>query len=406
VRVNSALVVNTLANGGSNSSIGASANSAANLVFNGGTLKYVGTGSSTDRLFTIGPVGATLDSSGSGAVNFTNVAGTIATTDAAPATGSLNTNGPITSGTQNAQVITTVSDTSNLAVGMVVTASNGSLLANTTITGIGLSSNNVSNCLGISLPAQVSAANISTTLTFTNQNRNLNLTGSNALNNLIAPTLTDSTLGKLGVVKSGAGKWVLAGNNTYTGTTTVTGGTLELAPVSQAPLTSNAGGADIQHGQVIFDYQGPTPGPTINGLLATSHSNNGFNNTTSQIRSTTATSSLGLGMYDNGSSAVTVAYTYYGDANDDGTVNALDFNALATNFGTGTNKLWYQGDFDYSGTVNTSDFVLLSNNFGKSLTIASAPPIGSLGVLVPEPAMLMPLLTLGLAWHRARRRRD
>ena len=48
------LSVGTLANGGSASDIGAAANSAANLVFNGGTLQYTGGGATSDHLFTLG----------------------------------------------------------------------------------------------------------------------------------------------------------------------------------------------------------------------------------------------------------------------------------------------------------------------------------------------------------------
>lgn len=71
------LEVVKLADGGSTSSIGASGSAAANLLIgNAGTLRYVGTGDSTNRLFTINGTaaghGATLDSSGTGAVNFTN----------------------------------------------------------------------------------------------------------------------------------------------------------------------------------------------------------------------------------------------------------------------------------------------------------------------------------------------
>ncbi|MBC7782583.1 MAG: autotransporter-associated beta strand repeat-containing protein [Burkholderiales bacterium] len=46
------LSINTLANGGSNSSIGASTSAATNLVFGGGTLRYTGASVSTDRDFT------------------------------------------------------------------------------------------------------------------------------------------------------------------------------------------------------------------------------------------------------------------------------------------------------------------------------------------------------------------
>lgn len=48
------LAVNTLANGGLVSGIGASSNASGNLVLNGGTLAYLGGTSSTDRGFTVG----------------------------------------------------------------------------------------------------------------------------------------------------------------------------------------------------------------------------------------------------------------------------------------------------------------------------------------------------------------
>lgn len=69
------LAVMSLANGGVNSSIGKSTNAAANLVINFGTLRYIGSGGSTDRLFQIGNgtgSSGTLDASGAGAINFTN----------------------------------------------------------------------------------------------------------------------------------------------------------------------------------------------------------------------------------------------------------------------------------------------------------------------------------------------
>lgn len=70
------LEVFKLANGGLSSSLGLSSNAASNLVIGtwgyGGILRYSGTGDSTDRLFTIGVGGATLESAGTGAVRFTN----------------------------------------------------------------------------------------------------------------------------------------------------------------------------------------------------------------------------------------------------------------------------------------------------------------------------------------------
>lgn len=71
------LEVAKLANGGLNSSIGASTSDKANLVLpNGATLRYIGTGDTTDRLFTLNGTVAghafTLEASGSGAIQFTN----------------------------------------------------------------------------------------------------------------------------------------------------------------------------------------------------------------------------------------------------------------------------------------------------------------------------------------------
>jgi hypothetical protein len=71
--------------------------------------------------------------------------------------------------------------------------------------------------------------------------------------------------------------------------------------------------------------------------------------------------------------------TQYGDANLDHRINALDFNALATHFGTSGG--WASGDFTGDGLINSADFVILSQNFGFDAS-SSAP---ALTTLVPEP---------------------
>lgn len=69
--------VTTLKNGGTASSLGQSGNAATNLILNGTTLNYVGTGDSTDRLFTLTASSAITNNGTSGALNFTNT-GTVA----------------------------------------------------------------------------------------------------------------------------------------------------------------------------------------------------------------------------------------------------------------------------------------------------------------------------------------
>jgi fibronectin-binding autotransporter adhesin len=81
------LQVTTLANGGAASSIGQSSSVATNLSLGGATLRYAGTGDSTDRSFT--QTGAlTFDASGSGAIAFINTA--------TPAYGTVNQARPLT----------------------------------------------------------------------------------------------------------------------------------------------------------------------------------------------------------------------------------------------------------------------------------------------------------------------
>ena len=66
-------------------------------------------------------------------------------------------------------------------------------------------------------------------------------------------------------------------------------------------------------------------------------------------------------------------YTLYGDANLDRSVDTVDFNLLASNFG-GTGKRWSRGDFNYEQSADTVDFNLLAANFSKALPAASAGP--------------------------------
>jgi hypothetical protein len=106
------------------------------------------------------------------------------------------------------------------------------------------------------------------------------------------------------------------------------------------------------------------------------------------------------------STAVLVRYTYSGDANLDGVVDTLDFNALAANFG-GAGKVWAQADFNFDAVVDTLDFNNLAANFGQSLpeSLSESLPESALatGALVPEPgaALWLPLI-VAAHWRRRR----
>ena len=151
------LAVMAIGNGSSNDSLGNSTNDASNLTINNNaTLRYIGTtNSSSNRLFTVGTGGATLDNSGSGSLTFTN---------------------------------------------------NGSLAMAGTLAA-----------------------------------RTLTLTGTNAGANALAAIIPDYTTYLVSVVKSGPGVWALSGASTYTGTTTVTAGTLQLATLANSGVVSSMG---------------------------------------------------------------------------------------------------------------------------------------------------------------------
>lgn len=70
--------------------------------------------------------------------------------------------------------------------------------------------------------------------------RTFTLTGSNTADNTMTAAFADAgTGGTVSLLKQGAGRWILAGNNTYTGTTTVENGTLELGAANRIGNSSN-----------------------------------------------------------------------------------------------------------------------------------------------------------------------
>ena len=211
------LSVSSLTDGGYNSNIGSSLNAAGNLVLNGGTLQYTGAAQSTDRLFSL-QSSSTLDSSGSGAINFTN-------------TGSMGFN----SGTSA---------------------------------------------------------------------KTLTLTGSNTGSNTIAAVIGDNT-GATSVAKSGVGNWVMSGVNTYTGGTTVSGGTLTLAnalALQNSALTIS-GGTVALSGLTSLTVGG------LNGSINLSSITNYGSLTALKLNPQTAITAVYTGIVSNGSGAMTLTKT-------------------------------------------------------------------------------------------------
>ena len=206
--------------------------------------------------------------------------------------------------------------------------------------------------------------------------------------------------------KYGAGN--LTVNNVRSGGLFVSGGKVTVAAGRSTAHTSlvntlavgPGNTLDLNDNDLAINYSGTSPLPTVQAGIASGYNGGSWSGTgiTSSAAAAQAGSAhktaLGYGeasavfssfpasfsgqSVDN--TSVLVRYTYAGDANLDGTVDTLDFNALAGNFG-GTGKVWTQADFNYDGVVDTLDFNNLAANFGQQLSTQAGA-----GALVPEPA--------------------
>jgi autotransporter-associated beta strand protein len=232
----------------------------------------------------------------------------------------------------------------------------------------------------------------------------------------------DNLGGSTTLTKTGAGRAILSGANTYTGLTTVEAGTLQLDGDSNdiivgGPNIADPGGADLRGGKIVFDYAGTTSplNEVLQALVAGRSSNYAdFVPGLIRLKSTTATSSRGLGYIDDTTgSLLTVASTLYGDADLDFTVGFADLLAVAQSYNAP--GVWSNGDFDYDGTVGFTDLLALAQNYGTTAmtdgTIRLDADVASnfqsdwalARSLVPEPAVVTTLV--GTACLLIRRRR-
>ena len=267
--------VTCLGDGGADSSIGSSSAAAGNLVLNGGTLRYVGAGDSTDRRFTLGATSSRIEGSGTGAIVFTDDSAlTFLTPNSAQTLtlGGTNTDDNILAAqiTNNGTGITRLTKTD--AGTWILTNPNSSYTGITTISGgvlgvdkladgglassIGASSAAASNLvIGNGSTLRYTGTGDTTNRLFTlssgvtyiessgtgaimftdtgtvtlannNQARTIALGGTNTDNNTLAGSIGNAGTGVTTLAKNDSGTWVLTGNHSYTGSTNVNGGIL------------------------------------------------------------------------------------------------------------------------------------------------------------------------------------
>lgn len=446
------LTVSNLANGGAASSIGSATNAAGNIVVHGGTLKYTGGAVSTDRLFTIGSVGGTIDASGSGAVNFTNT-GTMGVAVAATRNGNVNTFAT-GNGAADATTIRKLTTTDDLAVGMPI--SGAGIPAGATITRIAGPTDVV-----ISLPIPF-AFNLDTPISFgAAPERKLTLSGNNTGNNTLAAVIPNASNGGLvGVTKTGSGKWVLTGNNTYTGSTAVNAGTLLVngAHTGAGAVTVAAGatlGGTGSLAAAVTNNGTIGPGASVGTLTLgaglTMGANSAWNaellGTTSDLLAITGNldlSALGntlnvidlgktgtswllatvtgaiTGTFENITSGYSVDYgtttpgqlrlnltgpvPVLGDYNGNGTVDAADYAVWRKAVSLGSTSLPNRGT-GIMGVVGSADYDFWKSRFGATSGAGAGSLFG--GAAVPEPssvllALLAVVSTFGM-FGRSRR---
>jgi autotransporter-associated beta strand protein len=185
------LEVMKIADSGQASSVGAGDRITFGGINGAATLRYLGSGDSSNRVFTIGSQGAIIDASGSGALQFTK------------------TN-----------------------------------------------------------PVSWGSTNISPVIT---------LTGTNQGDNLFSAAIgNNGTTGQPNVAKTGSGKWILEGVHTYTGTTTVTEGTLVIDGSLGDTITVVDGGTLIVNGSIANTTTTVNAGTLIiNGSITSTTTVNG-----------------------------------------------------------------------------------------------------------------------------------
>ncbi|OHT20322.1 Autotransporter-associated beta strand repeat protein [Sphingomonas haloaromaticamans] len=259
------LGVDKLADGGLASSLGASSAAAANLVIgNGSTLRYTGAGDTTNRLFTLSAGTTFLESSGTGAIVFTDT-------------------GPVTlAGNNQARTIAlggTNADT-NILAGSIGDAGTGvtTLAKNDAGTWALTGSNSYSGLTNINAGTLFIGAGGTTGSIASATVNNSGTLGFNRSDSLTYAGLIQGT-GRL--VQAGGGTTTLSGANAYTGATDVMAGRL-LINGNQSAATGlttvhsggTLGGSGIIGGSVFVAdgghlAPGNSPGTlTINGDLA------------------------------------------------------------------------------------------------------------------------------------------
>jgi GH25 family lysozyme M1 (1,4-beta-N-acetylmuramidase) len=167
----------------------------------------------------------------------------------------------------------------------------------------------------------------------------------------------------------------------------INGGRINITPDGSAAGTSrvneqfsiiNGGRLDLNDNDLLVDYDGASPYAQINqwalagraggsGIMSTAALNSGG----TTVIAVADNVDLGRTSHDGlfiDTSTIIAKYTYFGDANLDGTVTGDDYVALDSWIGRGSK--WVHGDFNGDGIVSGDDYVAVDSNLGAGTEAA------------------------------------
>ena len=211
--------------GGNPSDIGSSSSDAANLVLNGGTLQFLGFNgpATSDRLFTLGTAGGTIDNEGGTTLTLNN-----------PGSVALSGSGARTLVLGDAVQVGATPAVDTLAAAL---GDNGGKTAITKqgagtwiLTGNNTNSGTVTINAGLLQVGTGGSGSLGTGAVVDNASLDFNIAG----------TVTNGAVSGSGsVTKDGPGTVILAGNNTYLGSTTINAGALQIGNGGASGISGN-----------------------------------------------------------------------------------------------------------------------------------------------------------------------
>jgi autotransporter-associated beta strand protein len=244
-----------------------------------------------------------------------------------------------------------------------------------------------------------------------------NIAGSGATSVTSGATLVANHIRQSSLILNGSAR--IRQNSTSAGVSNVT--TLDVQPTGQLNLTNNklvtatvpgTWGAGVYSGVQGQVARGRNGG-TWNGLgIMTSEADALTSLTTIGVANAGEVMSLSAGETASwggqlvNESSTLVMYTYSGDANLDGAINADDYAVIDLYSQLAGSNNYARGDFNYDGSINADDYALIDNAVANQRTpfaVREAPAMSV--VAVPEPAVgVLVMAALGGCVARRRRR--